>query len=175
VILTTILTVILVFTRNVVGRANGQAAGQAPSLFLSGVGVLISAASIIWTWGDGARLSRRLLRRPTTRIQAAMMLRRAVRVGVSLNLVGLFATLVAAEEIVGALAIKVLTNRSYGPQSAVLSTVDGLQPLDILVVQANTNTLLSHFCSLVSFLYLTRQIMKLDPPSTEGKERNVRV
>ena len=173
VILTTISSVILLFARNVAGRQQGL--GPAPNVILSGAGVLISAASIVWTWGNGARLSRRLTRRPATRIQAAQMLRRAVRVGASLNLVGLFVTLLAAEEIVGALAIKVLTNRSFGPQSAVLATIDGLQPLDILIVQANTNTLLSHFCSLVSFLYLTGQILKLDPPSTEGKERNVRV
>jgi hypothetical protein len=96
------------------------------------------------------------------------MFRRAVRVGVTLNLIGLLVTLLAAEEIVGALAIKVLTNRNFGPQAALLGSVEGqLQPLDILVVQANTNTLLSHFCSLVSLLYLSDKIRQLGlPPST---------
>jgi hypothetical protein len=132
VILTTVSTVILLFARNVVGPATGRGPAP-PPFFLSGTGVLVSVASIIWTWGNGARLSRRLVRRPTGKFQAANLLRRAVRVGVSLNLVGLFVNLVAAEQIVGNLAIKVLTSRGLGAgQSALLSTVEGsLQPLDV--------------------------------------------
>ena len=135
VILTTISTVILVFARNVVGPATGRGPAP-PPFFLSGTGVLVSVASIVWTWGNGARLSRRLVRRPTGKFQAANLLRRAVRVGVSLNLVGLFVNLVAAEQIVGNLAIKVLTSRGIGAgQSALLSTVEGsLQPLDVSIV-----------------------------------------
>jgi hypothetical protein len=129
-ILTTISTVILLFARNVGGRS-GMGAGALPPFFASGTGVVVSVASIIWTWGNGARLSRRLVRRPTGKFEAANLLRRAVRVGVSLNLVGLFVNLVAAEQIVGNLAIKVLTSRGLGTQSAFLSTVEGLQPLDV--------------------------------------------
>jgi hypothetical protein len=172
VILTTISTVILLFARNVGGRAAAGAMGAPPPFFLSGTGVLVSVASIIWTWGNGARLSRRLVRRPTGKFQAANLLRRAVRVGVSLNLLGLFVNLVAAEQIVGNLAIKVLSAGSFGTQSAILSTIQGsLQPLDILVVQANTNSLLSHFCSLISLLFLTDKIRALDPPSGDDSER----
>jgi len=91
-------------------------------------------------------------------------------VGCTINLVGMLATLLGAEQIVGALAIKVLT------QSGIQVTGYGqvppqLQPLDILIVQANTNTLLSHFCSLVGFLWMTRFIAKLDPPSVQGDAR----
>jgi Protein of unknown function (DUF3611) len=124
--------------------------------------------SIFWTWGGGARLSRRLLRRPTSKIQAAKMLRKAIDVGVSLNLIGMFLTLLGAEQTVGVLAIKVLTARPWNNPSPFGAPFDAsLQPLDILVVQANTNALLSHFCSLVSLLYLTRYVKKLDPPSVE--------
>ena len=126
--------------------------------------------SIFWTWGGGARLSRRLLRRPTSQIKTANMLRRAIRVGVTLNLVGMLTTLLGAEQTVGVLAIKVLTARPWAAGGAMMAAtlVDGsLQPLDILVVQANTNLLCSHFCSLVSLLYLTKFVQKLDPPSSE--------
>ena len=92
------------------------------------------------------------------------MLRRAIEVGVSLNLVGMLLTLLGAEQTVGVLAIKVLTARPW-QGAGMMPNLEGLQPLDILVVQANTNSLLSHFCSLVSLLYLTRYVKKLDPPS----------
>lgn len=102
------------------------------------------------------------------------MLRRAIRVGVSLNLIGMFLTLLGAEQTVGNLAIKVLTARPWMSGAATgmpmaFATGDGLQPLDILVVQANTNSLFSHFASLVALLYLTRFVSRLDPPSQEGK------
>ena len=48
---------------------------------------------------------------------------------------------------------------------------EGLQPLDILVVQANTNLLLSQFLSLCALLYLTKNVQQLDPPSTDEKPR----
>lgn len=134
------------------------------------LGIVISALSIIWTWG-GARLSKRLKRKAsTTRINAANMLRRSVRVGVTLNLVGMLVTLLGAEQIVGGLAVKVLTLQgALVTNSGTIPST--LQPLDILIVQANTNTLLSHFCSLAGFLWLTNYVDKLDPPSVEGDVR----
>jgi Protein of unknown function (DUF3611) len=81
-------------------------------------------------------------------------------------------TIVGAEQIVGSLAIKVLTTASYRASVLDAASPGGLlQPLDILIVQANTNTLFSHFCGLISLLYLTRKVGQLDPPSQDGKER----
>lgn len=168
-VLTVTSAVILSFARNVVTGGNRGVGGPQANFFLAGTGVVVSFLSIFWTWGGEARLSRRLTRRPTSRIQAANLLRRAIEVGVSLNLVGMGLTLLGAEQTVGVLAIKVLTQRPWNQGGGMYmgGGFEGLQPLDILVVQANTNALLSHFCSLVSLLYLTRFVKKLDPPSEE--------
>jgi Protein of unknown function (DUF3611) len=153
-ILTVISTVIL-------GFAKTSNAKDGPSLVLSGAAIFISGLSIVWTWGNGTRLSRRLQTKPATRGAAANMLRRAVRVGAMLNMAGLLCNLLAAQEIIGGLALKVLTQRQ--------SLLDGgLQPLDVLVVQANANSLLSHYISLACLLYLTNLIARLDPPSRDG-------
>lgn len=175
-ILTTVSTTILVFAASVVRSGAKTAATAAPSFFLSGLSILCSAVSIIWTWGNGARLPKRLLRSTSLdaadqHIQAAKLLRRAVQVQVSINLFGLFGTLLAAEEIVGSLAIKVLTTFGVGVSNMYNAPLMGLQPLDILVVQANTNTLFAQFISLASSLYLTDQIRTLDPPSTLEEPR----
>jgi hypothetical protein len=172
VILTSVSGVILGFARSITVTRDAAIKGTDPSFILSSIGLCLSAVSVLWTWGNGARLSRRLTRRPVSRIQAAGMVRRAVRVGVTLNLAGLLVHLLAAEEIVGTLAIRVLTASSATRQAVMFAPMEGLQPLDVLVVQANTNSLLSHFCSLVAMLFLTRQIEKLDPPSTEDSKRN---
>lgn len=182
VILTTVASVTLLFTRNVLeSQAATSSAAAAvtinrnllPNYFLAGSSIALGFVSIFWTWAT-RRLSRRLLRKPTTRIQTANMLRKDIHVGAVLNLLGMAFALLGAEQIVGGLAIKVLTTASsstpavyQGAQSLSL-----LQPLDILVVQANTNTLFSHFCSLVAYLWLGRSIDKLDPPSRDDSRRN---
>lgn len=167
VILTTVSGVILGFARRTLLQRNSALSSSTASFFLSGIGLLVSAVSILWTWGNGSRLSRRLVRRPVQRAQAAHMLRRAVRVGVTINLVGLLVHLLAAEEIVGSLAIQVLTSSSRSSMMGGVFPEGFVQPLDVLVVQANTNSLLSHFCSLASLLFFTKQIEKLDPPQSD--------
>jgi len=180
-ILTVISSVTLIFTRNVMNlestRSVTAAAAAAtnralvPNYFLAGSSIAISFGSVFWTWAT-RRLSRRLLRKPTTRIQAANMLRKSISVGTYLNLMGMLLALIGAGQIIGSLAIKVLTTATNQstiyPQGGVML----LQPLDILVVQANNNTLLSHFCSLVAYLFLGRSIGQLDPPSVDEDERS---
>ncbi len=109
------------------------------------------------------------------------MIRRAIVIGVTLNLLGMLVTLIGAEQIVGLLAAKVLTMQGITPFQASFGLglgggsgglgAQSVQPLDVLIVQANTNTLLSHFLSLVGCLVLTRSVHVLDPPSVEDDER----
>jgi hypothetical protein len=84
------------------------------------------------------------------------------------NLLGMLVTLLGAEAIIGLLAAKVLTSQGVITSPSMAPQL--LQPLDILIVQANTNTLLSHFFSITSLLYLTRWVSRLDPPSTEDQD-----
>jgi hypothetical protein len=175
VILTTIASVTLLFTRNVLNLQTNKASvdrNLLPNYFLAGSSITFGFISIFWTWAT-RRLSRRLLRKPTTRIQAANMLRKDTYIGGLLNLLGMAFALIGAEQIVGGLAIKVLTTATSTPavyQGA--QSVSLLQPLDILVVQANTNILFSHFCSLVANLWLSRSVDRLDPPSKENSKRS---
>jgi Protein of unknown function (DUF3611) len=157
VILSTVATVIVVFCRQV-QRAH-LSTSIAP-LWLSASGLLASAASILWTWAT-TRLARRLSS-TTSLSQATNWLTRTVQVGVRLNLVGLALHLLAAEQIVGVLSIKVLTDRNI----AALTT-SSIQPLDILLVQANTNASLSHFLSLVALLYLQQETQRRKPRLSE--------
>ena len=200
-ILTVISCTILLFASN---ATKANRAGNPPSFFLSALGLTVSFLSILWTWGNGTRLSRRLLRdksvvppqtssaqeqrqqqRPPNSRQGQKspflpatpgeLLRRAIRVQVSLNLVGLFLTLLAAEEIVGSLALKVLTAGStfgnvYGAAAGATTPVGFVQPLDVLIVQANTNILLSHFASLTCSLYLADRVGLFQPQSQQKQQ-----
>jgi hypothetical protein len=166
--LTTVSAITLLFARNVIEAQSGAiAAPSLPNFLLAGVSIGLSFFSIFWTWAN-RRLARRLLRKPTKPLQAATMLRKSITAGVTLNLFGMLTSLISAEQIVGALAIKVLTSAPARTTVALLeSSSNYLQPLDILVVQASTNTLFSHFTSLAALLYMTRLLAKLDPPERE--------
>lgn len=182
VILTVISSITLLFARSVLTALGGVSAQAAPGGFLfAGTGIVLSYLSIIWTWG-GTRLARRLRRNNSSkvgfsRIKAATMIRRAIAIGATLNCFGMLITLIGAEQIVGLLAAKVLTMQGVSPFQAFgggagfgLGTAQSVQPLDVLIVQANTNTLLSHFLSLICSLILTRSVHVLDPPSVEDDE-----
>eukprot|EP00565_Helicotheca_tamesis_P007243 CAMPEP_0185740428 /NCGR_PEP_ID=MMETSP1171-20130828/37735_1 /TAXON_ID=374046 /ORGANISM="Helicotheca tamensis, Strain CCMP826" /LENGTH=105 /DNA_ID=CAMNT_0028412271 /DNA_START=740 /DNA_END=1057 /DNA_ORIENTATION=- len=101
------------------------------------------------------------------------MTRRAVSIAVAINLIGMFVTILGAEQIVGSLAARILSTSGLSPFAPPSSQMAAqtIQPLDVLVVQANTNTLLSHFVSLACALSLKRFISRLDPPSTEERRR----
>lgn len=183
-VLTTISALTLLFSRNAIGvtprfpleslhlssSSSPHGIGDVPNFVLAGLGIACSFASLLWTWAT-RRLARRLLTKRTTRLHAATLLRKSVNVGATMNILGMLLSLISAEQIVGVLAVKVLTSSRT---IALAESNSLLQPLDILVVQANTNTLLSHFCTLVARLYLTKSVAKLDPPSIEGKDERPR-
>lgn len=182
VILTVVSSVTLMFTRNVMNietvsvtaaaaTASRSTSALVPNYFLAGSSIVLSFGSIFWTWAT-RRLSRRLVRKPTTRIQAANMLRKSITLGTYLNLAGMTLSILGAAQIVGSLAIKVLTTSANPAQTMYQQGgIMLIQPLDILVVQANNNTLFSHFCSIVAYLFLGRSIEQLDPPSVDDNER----
>ena len=171
VILTVVSAVTLLFAKSVL-KAGADKSSVTGGFFFAGSGITFSCLSIIWTWG-GARLSKRLRRTAYSRIKAANMIRRTITIGAIFNLLGMFVTLIGAQQIVGLLASKLLTMQGVAPfgMSAAAVSTQTLQPLDILIVQANTNTLLSHFISLVCCLIMTRSVDRLDPPSIEEDPR----
>ena len=187
VILTVISSIILLFAKSI-SSGSGTTAGRG-SFVSSGIGILLSTISILWTWGNGTRLSQRLLRATmvvvaddpvmtpppfvsspkkktttTTTTTISNMIQRAITIGVVINCIGLLCNLLAAQQIIGIFAIKVFTSSTT--TSRVLGTTasslfsDTLQPLDILIIQANTNVLLSQYISLVALLSLIPNMLQ---------------
>ena len=79
-----------------------------------------------------------------------------LRLGLWINLIGIFVTLLGAQAIVGTLVA-----RSISPQAITTQFFDPtriISGLDMLVVQANTNTVSAHFAGLVASLWLLNRI-----------------
>jgi hypothetical protein len=81
-----------------------------------------------------------------------------IRLGLIVNLVGMLLTIVGAQAIVGSILAKSLSQ----PQGALgLGTLDlnrFVQPLDLFVVQANTNTIAAHFVGIAASLWLFNRV-----------------
>jgi hypothetical protein len=81
-----------------------------------------------------------------------------LRFGLVVNLVGILLTLLGAQAIVGTLVA-----RSISPQAITTQLFDPnriISGLDMLVVQANTNTVTAHFAGLVGSIWLLNRISK---------------
>ena len=157
--------VILTFANTVRKGGNSQSLWSSGFAF-STIGVVIAFLNAGWTWSM-TRLSRRIIANKIQPDKVFPTLRRYSRISVILSLVGMFITLLGAEQIVGTLAAKVLGQGSGGfyPIMTTGAPIMGqstnvLQALDIFLVQANTNTMVAHFSPLTCYLWLQTQIPK---------------
>jgi len=149
-ILSTVSGVLLLFANSVTTRPSTlTVVGRALTL----AGLAAAIASTLWTVAYG-KLARKLGREsPPSAADAAESAGSIAAVGLTLNIVGMVLCLLGAETIVGTLAAKALT------QSASAAGAGGFVPspvqaLDVLIVQANTNTIFAHFISLCANLRL---------------------
>ncbi|MGB5963429.1 MAG: DUF3611 family protein [Coleofasciculaceae cyanobacterium] len=142
-----------------IGRAPNQAGNQG-----TGFGIFFAICGLV-TLGVGAYFAFRY-----TRISKDLLLSNAagrpskadtlqiIRLGLIVNLVGMLLTIVGAQAIVGSILAKSLSQ----PQGALgIGAIDlnrFVQPLDLFVVQANTNTIAAHFVGITASLWLFNRV-----------------
>jgi hypothetical protein len=132
----------------------------------SSIGVLVALVNAFWTW-NVTRLCRRIVTKNIDDSIAVSLHRKYAKTAVLISLVGMLFALLGAEQIVGTLASKILSAGSFGYAAPAGVTLNGalavtpIQAVDIFLVQANTNSLLSHFASLVCYLFLQTRLPKL--------------
>mmetsp|Transcript_18871 Transcript_18871/g.38312 ORF Transcript_18871/g.38312 Transcript_18871/m.38312 type:complete len:263 (+) Transcript_18871:20-808(+) len=154
VILSVVSTVTLFFANAVKGAGQGNILTN--GIFLAGIGLALSFVNVFWTWGYSSM--GRNLADSADKSKALTNLKRSIKVGVVVALSGMLITLFGAEQIVGTLVGKSMSGFLVMGQGTAQAAAMQLQALDILVVQANTNTLLSHWASLVNSLYISSQV-----------------
>lgn len=173
IILSVIAGVILTFANTV--RSVGATSSGNPLLLpsfsssfwtsgfaFSSIGVLISFINCGWTWNI-TRLIRRVLggKIKGDKFNIIATIRKYCRISVIISLLGQFFTLIGAEQIVGTLASKVLSNNSNGMFPVIqTSGYSTLQALDIFLVQANTNLLVGFYVPLLLFVWVQTQLPK---------------
>lgn len=139
--------------------ATGQqrSVGTGLGIFFAVVAVIALGASLFWAFRY-TRISRQLQSsNPNNRPRKADTIQ-LLRLGLSINLVGLLVGLIGAQAIVGALVAKSLTLPQAGVGVYQIDPSRIIRPLDIFVVQANTNTVAAHFAGLMGSLWLLNRV-----------------
>jgi hypothetical protein len=128
-----------------------MAQGTGFGIFFAICGLVTLGVSIYWAFRY-TRLSRQL-KDPIANLRPSKSdTINVVRWGVIVNLLGMLLTLVGAQAIIGSTLA-----RSLAQQPGVFTptgTIQFIQPLDLFVVQANTNTIFAHFAGVVAALWL---------------------
>lgn len=159
-VLGVVSTLVLLFaslSRNV-GPANQSSPG-------TGFGIVLAVAGVV-TLGLGIYLAFRYTR-IGNRLQstnANNRPRRAdtiqiLRIGLIVNLVGILLTILGAQAIVGSLLVKAIT-APQGIGAAIYNPNQVIRPVDIFVVQANTNTVAGHFVGILCSLWLLNRVSR---------------
>ncbi|QLE54289.1 DUF3611 family protein [Nostoc sp. TCL26-01] len=129
--------------------------GTGFGVFLAVCGLVILGAGIYLAYRY-TRIGNQLLSsNPSNRPRKAETIQ-ILRMGLWINLGGTLVTLLGAQAIVGTLVA-----RSISPQAITTQLFDPtriISGLDMLVVQANTNTVSAHFAGLVASLWLINRI-----------------
>jgi Protein of unknown function (DUF3611) len=140
------------------GTANNSGAGLGIFFAISGLVVLGIGIFISFRY---VRIGRQLDSSNSSNRPRKLETVQVVRLGLMVHLLGILLTLIGAQAIVGILLTKSLTVSQIIP--GTITQVDPsrvIQPLDIFVVQANTNTVSAHFAGLVGSIWLLNRITK---------------
>ncbi|XP_054796133.1 protein TIC 21, chloroplastic-like [Prosopis cineraria] len=151
---TVVAAVILSFSVVITGKI------ASPATFYATSGGLVAAfISVFWSFGY-IRLSSKLRRTANkpTKAPARADVVKSLKNGIVLNLLGMGAAILGMQATVGALVGKALTSSANPYYSGMSPGFRPVLALDVFLVQASANTILSHFLGLLFSLELLRSV-----------------
>lgn len=130
-----------------------------PGLSFAWVGIAILGASILWNYRYTQMAKK--LRSPDRPTKSQTIFQ--IRIGLIINLLGMFVTLVGAFAITGALTLRAQQGQGVFAGSGSFNSI--IQPLDFQIIQASFNIIFAHFVGLVASLALLN--CSADKPNRE--------
>ncbi|OIW12882.1 hypothetical protein TanjilG_24815 [Lupinus angustifolius] len=156
---TVVAAVILSFSVVVTGKVTSPA-----TFYATAGGIAAAFISVFWSFGY-IRLSdklRKTANQPTKAPPRADVVK-SLKNGIVLNLLGMGAAIIGMQATVGLLVGKALTSSANPFYQGISPGYSPVLALDVFLVQASANTILSHFLGLVFSLELLRSVTL--PPS----------
>lgn len=151
---------ILAFSVAISGNPTSQA-----TFYATAGGIVAAFLSVFWSFGY-IRLSDRLratindLSKAPPRADVV----RNLQQGIVINLLGMGLTLLGMQATVGTLVAKSLTSTAAPYLQGTSANYSPVLALDVFLVQASVNTVLSHFLGLVFSIELLRSVTLSQPP-----------
>ncbi|KAL2324228.1 hypothetical protein Fmac_023286 [Flemingia macrophylla] len=156
---TVVAAVILSFSVVITGKVTSPA-----TFYATAGGIVAAFISVFWSFGY-IRLSEKLQRTandPTKAPPRADVVK-GLKNGIIMNLLGMGAAILGMQATVGLLVAKALTSSANPYYQGIPPGNSPVLALDVFLVQASANTILSHFLGLVFSLELLRSVTL--PPS----------
>ncbi|KAK7357645.1 hypothetical protein VNO80_16940 [Phaseolus coccineus] len=156
---TVVAAVILSFSVIITGKVTSPA-----TFYATAGGIVAAFISVFWSFGY-IRLSEKLRKTandPTKAPPRADVVK-SLKNGIVMNLLGMGAAILGMQATVGLLVAKALTTSANPYYQGISPGNSPVLALDVFLVQASANTILSHFLGLVFSLELLRSVTL--PPS----------
>ncbi|KAF3435471.1 hypothetical protein FNV43_RR22560 [Rhamnella rubrinervis] len=156
---TVVSAVILSFSVVITGKVSSPA-----TFYATAGGIAAAFISVFWSFGY-IRLSEKLRRtanEPSKAPPRADVVK-SLKSGIVVNLLGMGAAILGMQATVGLLVAKALTSSANPYYQGIAPGYSPVLALDVFLVQASANTILSHFLGLVFSLELLRSVTL--PPS----------
>ncbi|OMO63281.1 hypothetical protein COLO4_32599 [Corchorus olitorius] len=158
---TVVSAVILSFSVVITGKITSPA-----TFYATAGGIAAAFISVFWSFGY-IRLSEKLKKSaydPSKAPPRADVVK-SLKNGITLNLLGMGAAILGMQATVGLLVAKALTSSTNPYYQGVSPGYSPVLALDVFLVQASANTILSHFLGLMFSLELLRSVTL---PNTES-------
>lgn len=153
-ILGIISTVIFLFTTPALFEGKESLQGIQFGIFSAFVSIILLISSLVISFRY-KKIGRKIENRdPAMRPKKSETLR-LIRSGLIFNLVGMLFAIIGAQTLVGLALAKLLT---LSPQLIGSNPQQYINSLDLLIIQANTNTIAAHFAGIVTDLILVNRI-----------------
>ncbi|XP_068657106.1 protein TIC 21, chloroplastic-like [Aristolochia californica] len=151
---TVVAAVILSFSSVITGKITSPA-----TFYATAGGIAAAFISVFWSFGY-IRLSDRLRRTANEPAKAPPRSEvvKSLKNGIMLNIIGMGAAILGIQATVGSLVAKALTTSAVPYYQGISPGNSPVLALDVFLVQASANTILSHFLGLVSSLELLRSV-----------------
>ncbi|PSS19213.1 Protein TIC 21 like [Actinidia chinensis var. chinensis] len=156
---TVVAAVILAFSVVITGKITSPA-----TFYATAGGIVAAFISVFWSFGY-VRMSDKLRKTANDPSKAPPRadVVKSLKNGIVLNLLGMGAAVLGIQATVGSLVAKALTSSSIPYYRGTSPAYSPVLALDVFLVQASANTIISHFLGLVFSLELLRSVTL--PPS----------
>ncbi|XP_008799617.2 protein TIC 21, chloroplastic [Phoenix dactylifera] len=151
---TVVAAVILSFSAVVTGKITSPV-----TFYATAGGIAAAFVSVFWSFGY-IRLSERLRRTANEPAKAPPRadVVKSLKNGIVLNILGMGAAILGMQATVGLLVAKALTSSAIPYYQGISPGQSPVLALDVFLVQASANTILSHFLGLAFSLELLRSV-----------------